>query len=93
MRSSREVYLDILRVGLLSIRGAAHDGNSEQCHAEADHLHNLPELLANLGHQGLHNYYWTVTRQSYLSVSKPEFACRYEVLWRELEEIRRRETS
>ena len=56
MRSRFEIYCDILSSGLLAIRNHSHD--PEHCHAEADHLHNIPDLLRNFGNEGLHRYYW-----------------------------------
>ena len=71
MGTRQETYLDILRRGLLSIRGAADNGDAEQCHAEADHLHNLPELLAHLVREELRAYHWDVMRPGHLPALKP----------------------
>lgn len=84
MRSRHDIYCDILYQGLLNIRGAAHAGDAAQCFAEADHLHNLPELLRNLDHEELHRYYWEVMRPGYLRVSNPDRPKAYEALWEEL---------
>ena len=45
MRSRFEIYVDILYSGLLNIRNCSDD--RERSFAEADHLHNIPELLRN----------------------------------------------
>ncbi len=90
MRSRFEIYCDILYRGLLAIRN--HSKDPEQCFAEADHLHNIPELLQNLGHEGLHRYYWEAMRPSFIRQSKPEWLWGYQELWAELEEATRRET-
>ena len=92
-RTRQQIYLEILSVGLISIRGAAFNGDAEQCHAEADHLHNLPGLLNNLDREELHNHYWNVMRPGYLSISKPEYVARYDSLWKELREASERETQ
>ena len=87
MRERREIYLDILGRGLLIIRNIAfHD--PEQAQVEADHLHNLPELLAHSDEEELHDFYWNVMRQGYIKVSKPEWSETYADLWRELGEAR-----
>ena len=41
------ILLEILREGLLRIRGRGWDGRPDQCAIEADHLRNLPELIRN----------------------------------------------
>lgn len=91
MRSRFEIYCDILRWGLLAIRNSAND--PERCYVEADHLHNLPELLRNFGNEGLHRYYWEAMRPSFIRQSKPEWVEGYQQLWEELEEATRRETG
>ena len=85
MRSRFHIYCDILATGLLNIRAAAYEGDAEQCHAEADHLHNVPSHLKDMEHDGLHRFYWEAMRAGYLRVSKPKWAASYEQLWKELE--------
>ena len=89
MRSRFEIYCDIMYWGLLNIRN--HADNAESCFAEADHLHNIPELLRNLDNEDLHRYYWDVMRPSFISQSSPESLGRFQELWAELEEASRRE--
>lgn len=89
VRTRFQIYCDILRIGLLNIRNSSND--PEHCFAEADHLHNLPELLLNLDHEGLHRYYWEAMRPSFIGQSKPEWIVMYHELWRELEEATHRE--
>ena len=86
MRTRFAVYCDILRSGLLTIRNCSHD--TERCFAEADHLHNLPELFCNFENEGLHRYYWEATRPGFISSAKPEWLGHYQELWRELEQIK-----
>ena len=90
VRPSREIYTDILKRGLLSIRGATELGYAR---AIADHLHNVPQLLQTLEHAGLHDYYWRVERPSFLKAVTPEQARVFESLWRELEAARKIETK
>jgi len=91
MRSRFEIYCDILCWGLLNIRN--HSGDPARCHAEADHLHNLPELLRDFENEALHRYYWQAMRPSFIGESKPEWLGRFQLLWVELEEATRREAN
>lgn len=90
VRSSREIYTEILYVGLLTIR---HATDLVYARAIADHLHNLPSLLQNLERVGLHDYYWQVERPSFLRQVTPEQAQVFERLWCELEAARKEERS
>jgi hypothetical protein len=89
MRDRRDIYLDILYRGLLNARSAGYAGDAAQAAAEADHLHNLPELLQHLAREELHAFYWEGMRPSYLGESKPEYATRFDPLWAELEAANR----
>jgi hypothetical protein len=91
MRSRFEIYCDILYRGLVTIRNCAND--PERCFAEADHLHNLPDLLRSFANEDLHRYYWEAMRPSFIGQSKPEWLGQYHHLWVELEEATRRETG
>lgn len=90
MRSRFEIYCDILYWGLLDIRSHADD--PVRCFEEADHLHNLPELLRNFDKEELHRFYWDVMRECFISRSKPELLGRFQQLWDELEQATIRET-
>ena len=59
-----EVIAEILRMGLLNIRALAWSGNSAACANEADHVHNLPQLLGNYSPEQM-RYYWEVERPTY----------------------------
>jgi hypothetical protein len=54
----------MLRTGLLQIRVLGWDGQAGLCAEEADHLHNLPGLLADYSEEKL-RYYWDVERPIY----------------------------
>ena len=56
-----DMLLEILRTGLLRIRPHAWPGEAELCAIEADHIHNLPDLLADYLRDKL-VYYWDVER-------------------------------
>jgi hypothetical protein len=62
----RDALLSILRGGLLRIRARGWDGDAEQCAIEADHLHNVPELIRTLKPELL-RYYYEIERPAYLS--------------------------
>jgi len=89
MRERRDIYLDILRRGLLNARSAGYAGDAAQAATEADHLHNLPELLLHPGDERRHAFYWEGMRPSYLGESKPEYAQCFALLWAELEAANR----
>jgi hypothetical protein len=91
MRSRFEIYCDILYTGLVNIR--AHADDRERCFAEADHLHNIPELLRKFDKEELHRYYWEAMRPSFISQSKPEWLGRFQQLWTELEAANQQEGS
>ena len=91
MRSRFDIYCDILFWGLLNIRNLSHD--PQRCIAEADHLHNIPELLRNFHNKDLHRYYWEAMRPSFINASKPEWLPRFQELWAELEAANVRERS
>lgn len=59
-----EVILEILFRGLLRIRNLGWQGDSAGCASEADHLHNLPNLLRDYSPELL-SFYWEVERPLY----------------------------
>ena len=87
-----EIYLLILSRGLHRIRDAGYAGDAGHCEIEAEHLHNLPEYLAQ-GDTAPHAYYFVKQRPFYLNrIDMTSEANRllldiYEPLWRELEEL------
>ena len=87
----RGVYLDILRHGLLNIRG--NPGNTKQVLAQSDHLDNLPDLLADFDKVELQDYYWNAMRPSYLAQCDPEHAAIFDDLWEELGNHRKPDSS
>ena len=83
----REALAQILEIAYLSIRVAARKGDAKYCAIEADHIHNLPELLRKFDAAKL-KYYLTVTRPSYVeALSKlPGTTVEpYQPYWRQLE--------
>lgn len=87
-----ELYLEILKLGLLGIRGAAYHGDHRHCEVEADHLHNIPNYIA-AGDAANHLYYLAKEVPFYFTQLDPNVpACadllrRYIPLWRQLETL------
>jgi hypothetical protein len=79
-----QILLEILGIGILRIRNQAVV-NPELCYVEADHLHNLPFLLASYRPELL-DFYLDVERPSYLG--RGGIAVGYEALWRKLLDLR-----
>lgn len=77
------ILLDILYHGLLSCRVAGWAGRAEQCATEADHLHNIPALLADYSPDRL-RYYWEVERPSYATRCAPERRALWDEHWERL---------
>jgi hypothetical protein len=74
-----EILCEILRTGLLRIRS---QDSAARCKVEADHLHNLPALLADFKPELL-DFYWRVERVGYIEQSKPEEII-FEPMWKAL---------
>jgi len=61
--SLRRAFLDLLACSLIHIRNAPED--KEFCFSLADHMHNVPGLLADFRPELL-RYYWEVERECFL---------------------------
>lgn len=61
----REAIVDILTTALLRIRSFGTSGLAQNCAIEADHVHNLPQLLREYN-PALLLYYWNVERPSFV---------------------------
>jgi len=85
-----ELYLEILKFGLLWIRSYGHHGDHRHCEIEADHLHNIPAYVAG-GNEAHHLFYLTKEIPYYLKrVDLKVEACLnlvkwYVPRWKELE--------
>ena len=85
-----EVYLEILKLGLMRIRGAGYHGDHRHCEIEANHLHNVPSYIAG-GDAANHLYYLAKEVPFYLKqvdlkvASCTELVQSYVPLWTELE--------
>ncbi|HEV3117193.1 MAG TPA: hypothetical protein VGY58_09085 [Gemmataceae bacterium] len=81
------VIVDILRTGLLSIRSAAWAGDAQRCAIEADHIHNLPDLLNNYSDELL-SFYWHVSREAFIKETPGELSS-LQPLWQRLHNLGR----
>jgi hypothetical protein len=72
--------LEILRTGVLRARAAGWSGDARRAAIEADHVHNLPDLLADFSHERL-AYYWDVEAPSYRQQSVRAEAAQFQPLW------------
>src|SRR5262245_18964015 len=61
-----DAILAIIQVGVLRARAAGWEGDARRAAAEADHVHNLPDLLREYSDERL-RYYWQVERPAFLN--------------------------
>ena len=80
-REIADVLLKILYMGILSARAAGWSGDAARAAREADHIHNLPGLLADYSPDRL-AYYWDAERPAYLDAGGT--AARFQELWDQL---------
>jgi hypothetical protein len=78
-----EVLARMIAEGLLRIRSCGWSGRADLCAIEADHIHNLPGLLADYSPDRL-AYYWTVERSCYLERMPEVERVGWESLWEQL---------
>jgi hypothetical protein len=77
------ILLAILSRGVMQARAFGWSGNAERAAAEADHVHNLPGLLADYSSARL-DYYWNAERPGYLARATPDQAALFRPLWEQL---------
>jgi hypothetical protein len=68
---------------VLECRAAGWDGEPARCANEADHIHNLPDLLANYSPDKL-QYYWEVERPCFAARCDPQQLPHWEEQWNRL---------
>lgn len=78
-----EIVLKVLETGLLRLRTLAWAGQPDLCAVEADHLHNLPDLLSDFSGEKL-AYYWGVERTAYMARLPESDLVIWEPLWQAL---------
>lgn len=87
-----EALVGILQMGILRIRASGWAGDANRCAIEADHIHNLPDILANFSFDRL-KYYWEFERPYFLRRSEAEGARVFETWWGKLESCLSREPA
>jgi hypothetical protein len=78
-----EILREILKTGILRIRQLAWAQDAERCAIEADHIHNLPDLLTDYS-PDLLRYYWETERASFIQQSSAGDRARFDPLWAKL---------
>ncbi len=78
-----EVLARMSTTGLLRIRLHGWSGRADLCAVEADHIHNLPNLIAHYS-PDLLAFYWTIERPCYLKQIPESERVRWEPLWARL---------
>ena len=80
----RDLLLKILRIGILDIRAAGWSNRAGQCAIQADHIHNLPDLVRDPQLEQM-VYYFEIARPSYIKHIGDSSS--FEAEWRRLGEI------
>lgn len=75
-----EIVLRIIESGLERIRSLAWSGQADRCAIEADHVHQLPDLLVDYSREKL-EYYWEVERSRYVTLTPESQLAGWETLW------------
>ena len=77
-----DIILRILQTGIVEARSAGWSKDAERCTAQADHIHNLPDLLRRYSPRKL-KYYWNRERPLFISGMGGQPLV-FEELWAEL---------
>jgi hypothetical protein len=77
----RSILISLLKTGLLRIRALGFDGEAELCALEADHLHNLPDIL-QIPKTDLLAHYYNVHRPAFMGLARDTSA--FESDWLQL---------
>jgi hypothetical protein len=80
----RRLLLNLLRTGILRIRAFASQEDASRCFDEADHIHNLPDMIRNPRLELLSNYF-DVERPGFIAHSPSTDA--FEADWLRLGEL------
>jgi hypothetical protein len=79
-----EALAGILQLGIMQARSAAWAGENDLCAALTDHIHNLPDLLADFSDDRL-AFYWQTERPTFISCVDDDISKPYTDIWSELE--------
>jgi hypothetical protein len=82
----RELVLKLLQVGILRCRAFAWSKDPDRCAVEADHVHNLPDLLADYRPEKM-QYYWDVERPCFIDSTVEGDRGPFEALWQQLQPL------
>ena len=77
------ILVAMLRTGLLRARASAWAGDPARAAIEADHVHNVPDLLDDYSEGRLASY-WNSERPSYIAEVGHDSTADWAPLWREL---------
>ena len=80
------ILAEILAMGLQRIAALGQSGNAKRCAVEADHLSNLPALLAEFDPDVL-DHYWNVQRAAFIKRSLRKDAAAFKPMWKALGEV------
>ena len=77
------ILLKIVELGTLRIRQLGWAGDARRCAIEADHIHNLPNLL-RAPSAPLLSFYWGVEKPAFEGASSDADLAMFRPLWDEL---------
>jgi hypothetical protein len=80
-----DVILRILETGVIQARSAGWSEDAAPCAAQANHIHNLPDLLRRYSPRKL-KYYWNTERSAFIRQMGGQPIV-FEELWAELEPL------
>lgn len=83
------IVLQIVRDGILSARLAGWGDRAQLSALEANHVHNLPDLLREYAPEKL-KYYWNIERAAYMKeffAEVGEEPKRFQEYWKQLEPL------
>ena len=78
------ILLKIVELGTLRIRQLGWAGDARRCAIEADHIHNLPQLLLEPS-AALLSFYWDVEKPAFEEASRDAGLAMFQPLWDELQ--------
>ena len=78
-----EILLTILHPGILKVRAFGWSGDAERAAIAADHVHNLPDLIAHFAPERL-DYYWSAEIPIYQERATPEEVALFRPIWDQL---------
>jgi hypothetical protein len=78
------ILLEMLFRGHVLVRAHGYSGRANLCAVEADHLHNLPDLIWDYSEAKLY-YYWAIERPAFAENNSADYIREnWEPLWERL---------